>query len=55
MKGYESIDKKVDKIFRERSKENSSKKNHNIKNYRSEREKITKQIMKLQAEKNINN
>ena len=54
MKEYESIGKKVDKLFREKSKEKAYKKNQENKNYNYEREKIEKQIMKLKAENKIN-
>ena len=52
MKEYESIEKKVDKILKEKSQEKVNERQQLIKNfdkYNSEREKISKQIMKLQT------
>ena len=49
---YESIEKKVDKILKEKSVEKVNERHQIIKNcekYNSEREKISKQITKLQA------
>ncbi len=49
---YESIEKKVDKILKEKSEEKVNERHQIIKNcekYNSEREKISKQIMKIQA------
>jgi len=52
VKKYESIEKKVDKILNEKSQEKVNDRQQIIKNfkkYNSERERISKQIMKLQA------
>jgi hypothetical protein len=52
VKEYESIEKKVDKILKEKSQEKVNERQKIIKNfdkYNSEREKISKQIMKLQT------
>ena len=52
MKEYESIEKKVDKILKDKNQEKTNERNQVIKNfkkYNSEREKISKQIIKLQA------
>ena len=57
MKEYESIEKKVDRLLSKNSKKNSSYKNQEtkkFKEYKSEREKISKQIMKLESENRIN-
>jgi hypothetical protein len=57
MKEDKTIDNKVDKLLREKNKENPSKKNQEMekfKYYRHEREKINKQIMKLNKENRIN-
>jgi hypothetical protein len=50
MKEYESINKKVDMLLSKNSRKNSSYKNQEtkkFKEYKYEREKISKQIMKL--------
>ena len=52
VKEYESIEKKVDKILKDKNQEKTNERNQVIKNfkkYNSEREKISKQIIKLQA------
>jgi len=54
---YESMQKKVDKLIREKSEEKASEKNQEMKiceEYKSEREKISKQLMKLEAKNRIN-
>ena len=50
MKEYESINKKVDMLLSKNNRKNSSYKNQEtqkFKEYKYEREKISKQIMKL--------
>ena len=57
MKEDKSIDKKVDKLLREKNNENASKKNQEMekyKYYKHERDRINKQIMKLKEENRIN-
>jgi hypothetical protein len=54
MKEHVSIDKILDKLFIEKSKENADKKNQENKNYEYKRQRITKQIKKLQTENQIN-
>jgi len=52
VKEYESIENKVDKILKDKNQEKVNERQQLIKNfekYNSEREKISKQIMKLQA------
>jgi hypothetical protein len=52
VKEYEQIEKKVDKILKEKNQEKTDERELIIKNfekYNLEREKINKQIMKLRA------
>ena len=52
VKEYVSIEKKVDKLLKDKNQEKTNERNQVIKNfekYNSERKKISKQIMKLQA------
>ena len=52
VKKYESIEKKVDKILKDKNQEKTNERYQVIKNfekYNSERKKISKQIIKLQA------
>ena len=52
VKEYESIEKKVDKILKDKNQEKTNERYQVIKNfekYNSERKKISKQIIKLQA------
>jgi hypothetical protein len=57
VKEYESIEKKVDKLLKEKDEEKENKKNQNIKTceeYKSERDKISKHLMKFKEEYGIN-
>ena len=52
VKEYESIEKKVDKILKDKNQVKTNERYQVIKNfekYNSERKKISKQIIKLQA------